>query len=609
MNSRAKGATWAAVGVVGATYVYFLIFAEFAFLALARSEFNEAGTVKLIMGGLGAGGVSGSVLAASTFDAARWRGRLAWWFAACALAALAVVGVVTGQSGWPAWLSAGLGIGLALGGLTVTLATGLRAACGPRLAWACGAGTGLAYAVCNVPWVFNADPITQCWIAVVAAVAGVWLSERMRTDGGEVAMSGDAVGWRRWLVVLAALVWMDSAAFAVIQQEAALREATWNGAGHLWTYAALHLLAALWAGWALRQGRTRVVAGAGWLLLAGACTLLAGRGGAGAVAASWPYVTAVSFYSALLVFVPARIGRPWVSAAVYGGAGWVGSALGIGMAQDLNAIPMWFAPVTGVVVAAMLWVPRGVASRWWMLVLAGLGLGSASRGDEIARGREVYIGEGCIHCHSQYVRPGTSDVERWGPVVPLSESLREQPPLYGNRRQGPDLANVGLRRTAEWNRLHLIDPRAVSPGSRMPSYAYLFSGDRRRGSDLLAYLDSLGESRREARSSLVAAWRPEASETAIRKVDVRRLYAGLCAPCHGPEGRGDGPVAASLAVPPPDFSQGWRRPLEGDEAGVARIIKFGLPGTAMAGHESLSDAEAVSLARFVASLQAAADSP
>ncbi len=111
----------------------------------------------------------------------------------------------------------------------------------------------------------------------------------------------------------------------------------------------------------------------------------------------------------------------------------------------------------------------------------------------IRRGREVYIAEGCIHCYSQYVRPGTADEERWGPALPLSEIERQRPPLFGNRRQGPDLQNVGARRTGEWQRLHLQAPRTVMPGSRMPSYAHLFGpGPANDGEALLAYLASLG---------------------------------------------------------------------------------------------------------------------
>ena len=110
---------------------------------------------------------------------------------------------------------------------------------------------------------------------------------------------------------------------------------------------------------------------------------------------------------------------------------------------------------------------------------------------QVRRGREVYIAEGCIHCHSQYVRPGTADEERWGPARPLAEMEKQRPPLFGNRRQGPDLQNVGARRSPEWLRQHLKQPRAVMPGSRMPAYGHLFrTGD---GEALVAYLLSLGE--------------------------------------------------------------------------------------------------------------------
>ena len=114
--------------------------------------------------------------------------------------------------------------------------------------------------------------------------------------------------------------------------------------------------------------------------------------------------------------------------------------------------------------------------------------------DGIALGRSVYIAEGCIHCHSQYVRPeGVGrDTEFWGPPTRPEDALAQRPVLIGNRRQGPDLANVGLRRQRDWNRLHLINPGLIVPGSRMPSFAHLFEpGQEERGEALLDYLDSL----------------------------------------------------------------------------------------------------------------------
>lgn len=111
--------------------------------------------------------------------------------------------------------------------------------------------------------------------------------------------------------------------------------------------------------------------------------------------------------------------------------------------------------------------------------------------DLVELGRQVYVSEGCIHCHSQYVRPVGEDQSLWGMPTTPQQALSQVPVLIGNRRQGPDLANVGQRRDPVWNRLHLTDPSALVPGSRMPSYPHLFEEDGGRGEALLAYLDHL----------------------------------------------------------------------------------------------------------------------
>ena len=40
----------------------------------------------------------------------------------------------------------------------------------------------------------------------------------------------------------------------------------------------------------------------------------------------------------------------------------------------------------------------------------------------------------------------------------------------------------------------------------------------------------------------------------LTPAERRDLYDRLCASCHGPEGRGDGPVAKALVVRPPDLT-------------------------------------------------------
>lgn len=88
-------------------------------------------------------------------------------------------------------------------------------------------------------------------------------------------------------------------------------------------------------------------------------------------------------------------------------------------------------------------------------------------------GRDVYIREGCVSCHSQQIRMLSSEVQRYGPYSLAGESVYDHPFLWGSKRTGPDLARVGGRYSDEWHRIHLRDPRVVVPESNMPAYPWL----------------------------------------------------------------------------------------------------------------------------------------
>ena len=484
----------AAAVAIGATYFYFLIYAEFALLELAMPMMGEeTWWMRGLMLALGAGGLGGSVWAGVRFDVLRVQSRLSWSFRGCAVGA--ALGL--GAGNWPLLLVAAVVSGAALGMLTVNLAASLRPIIGTkRLGWVIGWGTGLAYACCNVPWIFEADPRTQTILAAgIAALASV-LSPFMAPQEPSVSPEIDyrPAGVLRWVVVLMMLVWLDSAAFFVIQHEAGLKTETWTGSLQLWGNASVHLGLALVAGWMLDRGARALVAMTAFGFLAAGCVLLTSSPGG---SAGWFYVAGVSLYSVLLVYYPARSGRSAVAAVVLGVGGWIGSALGIGMVQDMGRVPVEFVVVAGVLVAIMLvWrsrALRGAAVAGLCLMVTDPASAGGSPEDQVSRGRQVYIAEGCIHCHSQYVRPGTSDETRWGrPAMPEHPS----PPLFGNRRQGPDLSTVGRRMpSAEWHRLHLMDPRQFQPRSRMPSYRHLFKADNAAGEALVAYLLTLGHER------------------------------------------------------------------------------------------------------------------
>ena len=88
-------------------------------------------------------------------------------------------------------------------------------------------------------------------------------------------------------------------------------------------------------------------------------------------------------------------------------------------------------------------------------------------------GRDVYLREGCYNCHSQMIRPFRSETERYGPYTTAGETVYDRPFQFGSKRPGPDLARVGGRYSDDWQRLHLLDPRALVPESNMPGFPWL----------------------------------------------------------------------------------------------------------------------------------------
>ena len=88
-------------------------------------------------------------------------------------------------------------------------------------------------------------------------------------------------------------------------------------------------------------------------------------------------------------------------------------------------------------------------------------------------GRDIYVREGCVGCHSQMIRPFRAEVERYGHYSVAGESVWDHPFLWGSKRTGPDLARVGERYSDDWHHAHLMDPRSVVPQSNMPAFPWL----------------------------------------------------------------------------------------------------------------------------------------
>lgn len=226
-----------------------------------------------------------------------------------------------------------------------------------------------------------------------------------------------------------------------------------------------------------------------------------------------------------------------------------------------------------------------------------------------ARGREVYISDGCTYCHSQYIRP-----QDWGlgaeRIAQTGDYHDQAPHLLGSERTGPDLSQAGGEHPDDWHVAHFTNPRYTSPRSLMPRFAY-------EGNDnikaLIAYVQSLGDKHADARVAIqrrykaeaIAAyssgpdanivwlhsrvpftWRPMKSESIASTASVARgekVYQDFCIGCHGPVGDGNGPAAPYLYPPPVNFTILKRHLIDGKYIGgiLYYQIMNGITGSAM----------------------------
>lgn len=92
-------------------------------------------------------------------------------------------------------------------------------------------------------------------------------------------------------------------------------------------------------------------------------------------------------------------------------------------------------------------------------------------------GRDCYIREGCVNCHSQMIRPFRSETERYGEYSKAGEFVYDHPFLWGSKRTGPDLHRIGGKYPDSWHYNHMLDPTTMSPGSVMPAYPWMFEQD------------------------------------------------------------------------------------------------------------------------------------
>jgi cytochrome c oxidase cbb3-type subunit I/II len=155
-------------------------------------------------------------------------------------------------------------------------------------------------------------------------------------------------------------------------------------------------------------------------------------------------------------------------------------------------------------------------------------------------GRDIYISEGCVNCHSQMIRPLRAETERYGEYSKPGEFVFDHPFLWGSRRIGPDLARTGRRLPSpHWHVRHFLNPADTSPGSIMPPYPHLLEKplDFAQAERSVAAMRALG---------VPYAEQTVADAARLARVQADEIAAKVVAE-NGPAGLGERKVVALVA--------------------------------------------------------------
>ena len=227
------------------------------------------------------------------------------------------------------------------------------------------------------------------------------------------------------------------------------------------------------------------------------------------------------------------------------------------------------------------------------------------RAADEAAGRNLYLANGCVYCHSQSIR--TID---WGlgaeRIAQAGDYVADQPILLGSQRTGPDLSQQGGEHPDDWHTAHFINPRYTRPNSIMPGFSFLGEEGIQT---LTVYVQSLGLKDADRRVARQRHWKAEAvqayeagPEANVRWLNEhvpqgwrdlpnpypttpaglargRKIYQDFCLGCHGPVGDGVGPAQPWIYPPPLNFTILKNREISG---GILYYqIMNGITGTAM----------------------------
>jgi cbb3-type cytochrome c oxidase subunit II len=228
-----------------------------------------------------------------------------------------------------------------------------------------------------------------------------------------------------------------------------------------------------------------------------------------------------------------------------------------------------------------------------------------SLSSEEADGRQIYIANGCVYCHTQSVR----SID-WGlgaeRIAQAGDYVADRPILLGSERTGPDLSQEGGEHPDDWHVAHFVNPRYPRPNSIMPPFEYL---GEKKIDNLIRYVQALGMKQADQRMERQNYWKAKAIEayeigpeanvewlhakvpegwrtipnpyptTTAGLARGHKIYQDFCIGCHGPVGDGMGPAQPHLYPPPLNFTILKDRGVSG---GILYYqIMNGITGTAM----------------------------
>lgn len=237
------------------------------------------------------------------------------------------------------------------------------------------------------------------------------------------------------------------------------------------------------------------------------------------------------------------------------------------------------------------------------------------------QGRILYAQNGCVYCHSQYLRPqdwtGVASFRTVGRIAQAGDYYFLQTPQLGTERTGPDLSQEGGAHTDEWHYAHFFNPRYTSTKSIMPQFSFYYGGtadapvvseDVKR---LVAYVQSLGgksgveraqrqralktkllTERGKGNEAIIHEWFPTTwrnvrnpMEPTIRSlVHGKQVFTTNCIGCHGLLGDGKGPANYFMGGengPAPRNLTDASQQLMFSDGELYDAILFGVDGSAM----------------------------